>query len=77
MPVWRRIPVFLRRAITVIPALVLLAVGFNPTRALVLSQVFLSFGIPFALIPLLAFTAKRSVMGPWSTGSRPAPRRSR
>jgi manganese transport protein len=42
----------------------LLAVGFNPTRALVLSQVFLSFGIPFALIPLVAFTAKRSVMGP-------------
>jgi manganese transport protein len=60
----RRIPVFLRRAITMIPALVLLAVGFNPTRALVLSQVFLSFGIPFALIPLVAFTAKRSVMGP-------------
>jgi manganese transport protein len=59
----RRIPVFLRRAITMIPALVLLAVGFNPTRALVLSQVFLSFGIPFALIPLVAFTAKRSVMG--------------
>ena len=59
----RRIPVFLRRAITMIPALILLAVGFNPTRALVLSQVFLSFGIPFALIPLVAFTAKRSVMG--------------
>jgi manganese transport protein len=64
MPVWRRIPVFLRRAITMIPALILLAVGFNPTRALVLSQVVLSFGIPFALIPLVAFTAKRSVMGP-------------
>jgi len=60
----RRIPVFLRRAITMIPALVLLAVGFNPTRALVLSQVFLSFGIPFALIPLVAFTAKRSAVGP-------------
>ena len=59
----RRIPVFLRRAITMIPALILLAVGFNPTRALVLSQVFLSFGIPFALVPLVAFTARRSVMG--------------
>ena len=59
----RRIPVFLRRAITMIPALVVLALGFSPTRALVLSQVFLSFGIPFALIPLVAFTAKRSVMG--------------
>jgi manganese transport protein len=59
----RRIPVFVRRAVTMLPALVLLAVGFNPTRALVLSQVFLSFGIPFALIPLVWFTARRSVMG--------------
>ena len=59
----RRIPVFLRRAITMIPALVLLAVGFNPTRALVLSQVFLSFGIPFALIPLVVFTANKKLMG--------------
>ena len=59
----RRIPVFVRRAVTMVPALVLLAVGFNPTRALVLSQVFLSFGIPFALIPLVWFTARRSVMG--------------
>jgi manganese transport protein len=59
----RRIPVFLRRAITMLPALVVLAAGFSPTRALVLSQVFLSFGIPFALIPLVAFTARRSVMG--------------
>ena len=64
----RRIPVFLRRAITMIPALILLAVGFNPTRALVLSQVFLSFGIPFALIPLVAFTAKpRASWAPWRT----------
>jgi manganese transport protein len=46
-----------------IPALVVLALGFSPTRALVLSQVFLSFGIPFALIPLVAFTANRRVMG--------------
>jgi manganese transport protein len=59
----RRIPVFVRRAVTMVPALVLLAVGFNPTRALVLSQVFLSFGIPFALIPLVAFTANRKLMG--------------
>jgi manganese transport protein len=59
----RRIPVFTRRAITMLPALVVLALGFSPTKALVLSQVFLSFGIPFALIPLVAFTAKRSVMG--------------
>jgi manganese transport protein len=59
----RRIPIFLRRAVTMLPALVLLAVGFSPTRALVLSQVALSFGIPFALIPLVAFTASRRVMG--------------
>jgi manganese transport protein len=60
----RRIPVFARRAITMLPALVVLAIGFSPTRALVLSQVFLSFGIPFALIPLVAFTGSRGVMGP-------------
>jgi manganese transport protein len=59
----RQIPVFARRAITMIPALVLIGVGFSPTRALVLSQVFLSFGIPFALIPLLFFTSSRSLMG--------------
>lgn len=59
----RRIPVFIRRAVTMIPALVLLAVGFSPTRALVLSQVFLSFGIPFALIPLVIFTANKKLMG--------------
>jgi manganese transport protein len=59
----RRIPVFARRAVTMLPAIVVLALGFSPTRALVLSQVFLSFGIPFALIPLVAFTANRRVMG--------------
>jgi manganese transport protein len=46
-----------------IPALVVLALGFNPTRALVLSQVFLSFGIPFALVPLVIFTRDRAIMG--------------
>ena len=60
----RRIPVFVRRAVTMAPALVVLVAGFSPTRALILSQVFLSFGIPFALVPLVAFTARRSVMGP-------------
>jgi manganese transport protein len=48
----RRIPLFLRRAVTMLPALVVLGVGVNPSRALVLSQVVLSFGIPFALVPL-------------------------
>jgi manganese transport protein len=59
----RRVPVFLRRFITMVPALVLIGVGFSATRALVLSQVFLSFGIPFALIPLVVFTSNRSLMG--------------
>jgi len=60
----RQIPVFARRAITMIPALIVIGVGFNPTKALVLSQVFLSFGIPFALVPLLVFTGNRKLMGP-------------
>ena len=60
----RQIPVFARRAITMIPALIVIAVGFDPTKALVLSQVFLSFGIPFALVPLLLFTGSRTLMGP-------------
>jgi manganese transport protein len=59
----RRIPLFLRRAITMAPALLIIAVGIDPSRALVLSQVALSFGIPFALIPLLWFCRDRSLMG--------------
>jgi manganese transport protein len=59
----RRIPLFLRRLITMIPALAILAVGLNPSRSLVISQVVLSFGIPFALIPLLLFCRNRDVMG--------------
>jgi manganese transport protein len=58
-----RIPLVLRRALTMIPALVLLAVGANPTEALVLSQVVLSFGIPLALVPLVMLTGRRDVMG--------------
>jgi manganese transport protein len=59
----RQIPIFARRAITMIPALIVIGVGFNPTKTLVLSQVFLSFGIPFALVPLLFFTGNRKLMG--------------
>jgi manganese transport protein len=59
----RRIPIFLRRAITLAPALVVLGLGLDPTTALVMSQVVLSFGIPFALIPLLLIARKRDVMG--------------
>ena len=57
-----RIPLLLRRAVTMLPALIVLAVGLNPTDALVLSQVVLSFGIPFALVPLVMFTSSRDVM---------------
>jgi manganese transport protein len=59
----RRIPLFLRRALTMFPALAILAIGVDPTRALVVSQVVLSFGIPFALVPLLLLTRRRDVMG--------------
>ena len=59
----RRIPLLARRLATLLPAIVVLAVGADPTKALVLSQVVLSFGIPFALIPLVVFTARRTVMG--------------
>ena len=59
----RRIPLFARRAVTLVPSLVVIAIGVDPTRALVLSQVVLSFGIPFALVPLVAFTSRRELMG--------------
>jgi manganese transport protein len=59
----RKIPVFVRRAVTMIPALVVIAIGVDPSRTLVLSQVVLSFGIPFALVPLALLTTKRDVMG--------------
>ena len=58
-----RIPVFTRRLITLIPALVIIAVGVDPTWALVLSQVLLSLGIPFALIPLVRLSSNRDLMG--------------
>ncbi|MEV6069912.1 Nramp family divalent metal transporter [Nocardia sp. NPDC052001] len=59
----RTIPLLVRRLITLIPALVILAIGVDPTQALIISQVVLSFGIPFALIPLVHFTADRNLMG--------------
>jgi len=69
----RRIPIFIRRAVTLAPALIVLAIGIDPTDALVASQVVLSFGIPFALVPLLMLTSSRKVMGAlvnprWLTG---------
>jgi manganese transport protein len=59
----RQIPLFLRRVITMLPALVVLAIGVNPSSALIISQVALSFGIPFALIPLVIFCRNRELMG--------------
>jgi manganese transport protein len=59
----RRIPLWLRRLITMLPALIILAAGLNPSRSLVISQVVLSFGIPFALIPLLIHCRNHQVMG--------------
>ncbi|MEY2353502.1 Nramp family divalent metal transporter [Lysinibacillus capsici] len=59
----RKIPLYLRRAITMVPPLAIIASGVNATYALVLSQVVLSFGIAFALVPLVMFTSKRDIMG--------------
>jgi manganese transport protein len=59
----RRIPIYLRRVITMIPPLVIIILGVNPTHALVISQVVLSFGIAFALIPLIVFTSNKKIMG--------------
>lgn len=64
----RSVPLLLRRALTLVPAIALLAWGVEPTWALVLSQVVLSFGIPFALVPLLRLTGDRTVMGASANG---------
>jgi len=64
----RSIPLFARRALTMAPALAVIAAGVDPARALVLSQVVLSFGIPFALVPLILFCRDRALMGPLAAG---------
>ncbi|GIG35928.1 Nramp family divalent metal transporter [Cellulomonas pakistanensis] len=66
----KRIPLLARRAITLVPALVLLAVGADPTWTLVVSQVVLSFGIPFAVIPLVRLNRDRGLMGSHANGPR-------
>jgi manganese transport protein len=58
-----RIPVWIRRLATMVPSLIVVLIGLDPTRTLVISQVFLSFGLPFAIIPLIWFTSRRDVMG--------------
>ncbi|MEV6986363.1 Nramp family divalent metal transporter [Sphaerisporangium sp. NPDC051017] len=62
----RRVPLWVRRLVAVIPALAVLAFGVDPTHALVVSQVVLSFGIPFALVPLVLLTRRADVMGEWA-----------
>lgn len=61
--VHKQIPIWLRRAITMVPSLAVIAFGLDPTKTLVLSQVVLSFGLPFALIPLILFTRRQDLMG--------------
>ncbi|WP_324716512.1 Nramp family divalent metal transporter [Carboxydochorda subterranea] len=58
------IPVWVRRIVTMAPSFVVIALGLEPTRTLVISQVVLSFGLPFAVVPLVIFTARRDIMGP-------------
>jgi manganese transport protein len=57
------IPMWIRRVVTMLPSLAVVALGWDPTRTLVVSQVVLSFGIPFALVPLIMFTSRRDIMG--------------
>jgi len=61
-----RLPLLVRRLVTLIPALIILGLGLDPTEALVLSQVVLSFGIPFALVPLVWLTSRRSLLGEYT-----------
>ena len=59
----RHIPIWIRRAVTMLPSLIVIIIGLEPTRTLVVSQVVLSFGIPFALVPLVLFTRRKDLMG--------------
>jgi manganese transport protein len=58
-----QIPVWIRRLVTMVPSLIVILIGLDPTRTLVISQVVLSFGLPFAIIPLILFTGRRALMG--------------
>jgi len=59
----RHIPIWIRRIVTMTPAMVVILMGLDPTRTLVISQVMLSFGLPFAIIPLVMFTSRSDIMG--------------
>jgi manganese transport protein len=65
-----KFPIFLRRLITIVPAIIIIATGLDPLKILILSQVVLSFTLPFALIPLLMLTSRRSVMQNFASASR-------
>jgi manganese transport protein len=59
----RQIPVWIRRLVTMVPSLIVIGIGLDPTRTLVISQVVLSFGLPFAIVPLIWFSGRRDLMG--------------
>jgi manganese transport protein len=59
----REIPIWVRRLVTMVPSLIVIMIGLDPTRTLVISQVVLSFGLPFAIIPLVMFTSRKKLMG--------------
>jgi manganese transport protein len=59
----RQIPIWVRRLVTMLPSLVVIGLGLDPTRTLVASQVVLSFGLPWAIVPLILFTRRRDLMG--------------
>jgi manganese transport protein len=59
----REIPIWVRRLVTMVPSLIVIAIGLDPTRTLVISQVLLSFGLPFAVVPLVLFTSRKKLMG--------------
>jgi manganese transport protein len=59
----REIPVWIRRLVTMVPSMIVIAIGLDPSRTLVISQVLLSFGLPFAIIPLVIFTSQKKIMG--------------
>ena len=59
----REIPIWIRRLVTMIPSLIVIGLGLDPTQTLVISQVLLSFGLPFAIIPLVMFTSRKDIMG--------------
>ena len=70
----RQVPAWIRRVVTMVPSVIVIVLGIDPTRALVMSQVVLSFALPFPVIPLVFFTRRKDLMGvlvnkPWTTAA--------